>query len=272
MSVEYDPARLPFLLAQQGMIAVILYLAFNVGALAQTLPKASGYVTDRAQVIDEVSRRQIEELCQELESKTGSQLAVVTLRSLNGEPIEDYAVKLFEEWGIGQKGKDNGVLVLVAIHDRRSRIEVGYGLEAVITDGYTGEVLRSLRSYFRANQYGPGLYVAANQLAIKIAQSAGVTLSAEPVSRKPLQTPQKPLGLDGLATGALILLALVLLPYLFNRGGNGFVSTPRHGYRGRRYLGGGFGGFGGGFSGSGSGGFGGFGGGISGGGGGSSDW
>ena len=258
-----------------SLALAFLAIALCMGAVlpAQTLPKPTGYVDDFARVIDETSKQQIEQLCQELESKTGSQLAVVTLSTLNGEPIEDYAVKLFHQWGIGKKDQSNGLLLLVAAQERRTRIEVGYGLEPVITDGYSGEVLRGLRPYFRANQFGPGLYAAANQLAGRIAQNAGVTLSAKPVEL-PHEREKPLLPFHQLIVGGLIVLALFILPYLLGGGGGGSFTGPpmTGGYRRGGYYGG-FGGFGGGSDGGGgSGGFGGFGGGSTGGGGSSSDW
>ena len=254
---------------------IIVFLCWSGSIIAEAIPKPTGYVNDYAQVIDQGSRQSIEQLCQELESKTGAQLAIVTLSSLQGEPVEDYAVKLFQQWGIGKKEKSNGLLLLIAIQERRSRIEVGYGLEPVITDGYAGEVLRTLRPYFRANQYGPGLYAAANQLALRLAESAGVTLSVKPVLRRGGRVSSSPSAFHQLISGALILLALFLAPYFSGGLGGTFTGPPM----GRRYRRGGsyFGGFGGGggfggFGGGGSGGFGGFGGGSSGGGGSSSDW
>jgi len=247
-------------------------------ASAQTFPKPSGYVNDFAGVLDQPSRERIEQLCKELETKTGVQFSVVTIDSLNGDPIEDYAVKLFQQWGIGKKDQSNGLLVLVAIKERRTRMEVGYGLEHVIPDGYSGEVLRSLQPYFRANQYGLGLYAAANQLARRVAQNAGVTLSTsteapEPRDRQRTGT-SSPFQL--IMIGGLILLALFVLPYLLGGRGGGLMGPPPGSGRYRRggYYGGfgGFGGGSGGFGGGGSGGFGGFGGGNSGGGGSSSGW
>ena len=239
------------------------------------MPSPTGHVNDFAGVLDDSSRQRIEAVCRELESKTGAQLAVVTVKSLDGEPIEDYAVKLFEKWGIGAKEKSDGVLLLLALQERRSRIEVGYGLEAVITDGTAGELLRDLRPYFRSNQYGDGLYAGTIDLADRIARSAGVTLSHDPA--KPLRSRR------GTSAGGrqmvpilLVLLALFVVPIFFGGGGGGgFTSSGRRLYRRGGYYGGwgGFGGFGGsGGGGSGFGGFGGFGGGMSGGGGSSSNW
>ena len=170
-------------------LAFSYILLVNQAAVhAQALPKPSRYVSDFARVIDPSSLQRIERLCQELENKTGAQLAVVTIDSLKGEPIEDFAVKLFEQWGIGKKDKSNGLLLLIAVQDRKSKIEVGYGLEPVITDGISGEILRSLRPYFRANQYGEGLYSGAFALASRVAENAGVRLSANP-GINPLRVP-----------------------------------------------------------------------------------
>jgi len=237
---------------------------------AQMLPKPSGYVSDSAHVIDPSSLQRIERLCQELENKTSAQLAVVTIESLKGEPIEDFTVKLFEQWGIGKKEKSNGLLLLIVVQDRKSKIEVGYGLEPVITDGISGEILRSLRPYFRANQYGEGLYFGAFSLAGRVAENAGVQLSANP-GPNPLRIPKnrEPQPAIG-SLGTLIFLGIFfLLPLLLSFRKKQIYRTPQ----GRVYRGGGFGGFGGmGGGGSDSGGFGGFGGGQSGGGGASSDW
>ena len=243
-------------------------------AHSQALPKPSSYVSDFARVIDLTSLQRTERLCQELENKTGAQLAVVTIESLKGEPIEDFAVKLLEQWGIGKKDKSKGLLLLIAVQDRKSKIEVGYGLEPVITDGISGEILRSLRPYFRANQYGAGLYVGASALAGRIAESAGVQLSEETGTKSyRILKNKEPRPAHG-SLGTLILLGIFfLLPLLLSARRKQIYRTPP----GRFYRGGGFpgglGGFGGmGGGGSDSGGFGGFGGGLSGGGGGSGDW
>ena len=254
-----------------------LCLLLNAAAQGEKLPQATSYVSDFARVIDPAAKEQIEQLCQELETKTGTQLAVVTLDSLHGDPIEDFAVKLFEQWGIGKKDKSNGLLLLIAVRDRKSRIEVGYALEPVITDGISGEILRSLRPYFRTNQYSEGLYTGASALAGIIAERSGVQLSAEPnaktyrISRRNEHQPA--LG----SLGTLIVLGLFfLLPLLLSaRRRPIYRSPPGRFYRGGGFPGGlgGLGGMGGGKSGSrDEGGFGGFGGGLSGGGGSSGDW
>ena len=91
---------------------------------------------------------------------------------------------------MGKKDRSNGLLLLISVQDRKSKIEVGYGLEPVITDGISGEILRTLRPYFRANQYGEGLYFGAFALASRVAESAGVQLSAD-YGSKALRIPNK---------------------------------------------------------------------------------
>jgi len=259
-----------------SVLCMLLVLVFPGPGIAQEALQPQGYVNDFAPLIDSSSKQQLEALCAELENKTGTQFAIVTVDSLQGVPIEDFTVKLFKQWGIGKKAKDTGLLLLVALKERRTRVEVGYGLEAIVTDGESGEALRSMQPYFRANQYGRGIYVATRQLADRVASSAGVTLSgAPPVKRRAAQDKQPLAG-----SVALIILVVLALMLFSGRGGSGF-SGPRSGRfyrRGSFYGGGGLGGFGGfgGFGGSGgsggSGGFGGFGGGSSGGGGASSGW
>ncbi len=88
------------------------------------------------------SRAQLEAYCRPVEQATGVQMAIVTLPSLDGEPIEDVANTLFRQWGVGKKGKDEGIMLLIAVQDHRDRIEVGYGLEPILPDGFDGSILR----------------------------------------------------------------------------------------------------------------------------------
>ncbi|MEW5974421.1 MAG: TPM domain-containing protein [Acidobacteriota bacterium] len=282
LSLHRSPGLQPAMRAgwfwRLGVLLFVLSTVASHCLLAQIKLKPTGYVNDFTGTIDETSRRQIEGLCRQVEEKTGAQIAVAVVASLEGRPIEDYAVDLFKQWSVGQKGQNNGLLLLVAMQDRKSRIEVGYGLEPVITDGFSGDVLRAIRPFFRANQYGQGLYEAVQMLSGQIARAAGVELGGEravPASRSS-RSRQTLASLPVL----LILLALFFLPRLLNgRGSRGSRYYSGHRYRRGGYYGGlgglggfgGFGGFGGGDSG-GFGGFGGFGGGESGGGGSSGSW
>jgi uncharacterized protein len=107
--------------------------------------KPQGYVSDFAGVIDAQSKAELENYCGRVEQQTGAQMALVTIQSLSGEPIEDVANTLYRAWGVGKKGKDEGILLLLAISDRRNRLEVGYGLEPILPDGFDGDILRAMR-------------------------------------------------------------------------------------------------------------------------------
>ena len=123
-----------------------------------TLPKPAGRITDLANVIDAGTESELDRRLDQLEQTTSHEVAVVTVPSLGGAPVEDYAVRLFKEWGIGQAKQDNGVLVLVAPNEREMRIEVGYGLEGILPDGLAGEIVRdNFIPRFRDNDYNGGI-------------------------------------------------------------------------------------------------------------------
>src|SRR6266513_1344266 len=140
----------------------------------------SGYVSDLAGVIAPEARTRLEALCAEVEQKTGAQMAIVTVQSLDGEGVENYAVDLFKQLGVGSKKDNRGVLLLVAPHEHKYRIEVGYGLEPVINDARTGDAGRAMVPFLRRGGYGKAAEVAARQLAKHIADDSGVTLSGQP--------------------------------------------------------------------------------------------
>ena len=120
-------------------------LAFGVDWKAL---KPEGYVSDFGRVIDAQSKAALEQYCGRVEQATGAQMALVTIPTLEGEPIEDVANTIFRAWGVGQKGKNEGILLLLVINDRRSRLEVGYGLEPILPDGFDGSILREMRPAF----------------------------------------------------------------------------------------------------------------------------
>ncbi len=142
------------------LASLLLFVALftAVRALAQDLPKHVGKVNDFANVLDATDRDALETRLAELERATSAEVAVVTIPTLGGRPLEEYATNLFNTWGIGKAGRDNGVLVLVAVEERRMRIEVGYGLEGVLPDGLAGAVIReSFLPRFRAGDYRTGI-------------------------------------------------------------------------------------------------------------------
>jgi len=270
--------RLPIKLA----VYTLLVLAWgNLQAEKISDIRPQGYVTDLAQVIDPATKSKIEALCSEVQQKTGAQIAVVTVRSLDGQSKEDYAADLYKHLGVGSKKENRGVLLLLAPSERQYRVEVGYGLEPVINDARAGDVGRAMVPSLRAGDYSGAVMSGVTRLAQLIAADKGVQLAGVPS----LPATRQPAAGSGLPWW-LVLLAFVGIPWLIRaisrRGGGGTGS--RSGGRGGGIppvifmppIGGGWGG-GGGFGGSsggfgGGGGFGGFGGGMSGGGGAGGSW
>ncbi len=239
-------------------------LCLALAAAAADWPRPQGPVADYAQVIPPPYRQRIAAAATELWQKTGAAVVVATIPSLEGESIEEAAVRLFQEWGIGKKGEDRGLLILVALKERKLRIEVGYGLEGLITDVKAGMVRdQALLPYLKKNQFGKGLYAGVVAVANIIAQEQGVTLTGVPKLK--LRRPARGLALGGLFF--IFLVLFVLLTSLRRGSARGILPAILLGslLGGGRHYGGGMGG--GGFGGFGGGGFGGFGGGMSGGGG-----
>ena len=238
-------------------------------------PELTRPVNDFANVIDAASEAEIERRILQLKNATGDVVVVATIDTFAPyADIREYAVKMFENRGrgIGAKGKDNGLLMLLAVKDRDVWNEVGYDLEQFVTDGFAGEVSRNVMvPYFARGEYGSGLQAGATSIIARIAQGRGVTLDGIPV---PAAEPESRTSLS-----PWVIIAIIIIVMLINNSG-GRRSRMR---RGGPYWGGGswsgwnsgvgpFGGGGriggGGFGG----GFGGFGGGRSGGGGGGASW
>ncbi len=139
-------------------VFVAFALLWLAPAFAQTFPALSGRIVDQADVIPADKRAAIEPKLADLETKSGIQLVVATIKSLEGGDIETYANKLFRTWALGEKQKNNGVLLLVAPNDRRVRIEVGYGLEGTLTDALSKVIItNAIAPKFKANDFGGGV-------------------------------------------------------------------------------------------------------------------
>jgi uncharacterized protein len=259
-------------------LCLLLALALTAAAADFGALKPQGYVSDFARVLSPQARAALNDYCGRVEQATGAQIALVTLPSLDGQPVEDVAELIYRRWGIGSKGKDEGVLVLLAIRDRRSRIEVGYGLEPVIPDGFAGGVLRAMRDALRAGDYASALGEAARTIGEAVAREKNVDIGAAPIARRRAPAPQDDAPWQPFVVAITVLAFLLLTGGRGGRGGRGGGpinlllammlgnAIGRAGGRG----GGGFGGYDG--WGGGGGGFGGFGGGMSGGGGASGSW
>jgi uncharacterized protein len=267
------------------MIPRLLLLALSLGAAFGwafdfAALKPEGYVSDFSRVIDPSSKAELEEYCSRVERTTGAEIAIVTLPTLQGEPVEDVANSLFRRWGIGKKkgeSRDQGILLLLVTQDRRSRIEVGYGLEPIIPDGFAGSVLREMRPDLRENRYGPALIAGAHTIGARIAEAKQVSLDSPPSRRDTRPGERVDIPWPLLVAGLFFLFLMGsgrrrrryghhhrggpdVLPALLL----GSILGRSSGWQGRSH--GGFGGYDSGDS------FGGFGGGDSGGGGASSSW
>jgi len=250
-----------------AIFLLALPLLLHAEPIAQLRP--TDYVNDFANILDQGTVKRLDDICQQIDQKAHAQIAVVTINSLDGSDIESYAVDLFKKWGVGSKASDHGVLILLAVQDRKYRIEVGYGLEPILPDGKVGGFGREAVPFLRQSNYSGAILLMTSRIADVIAQDAGITLTgARPeISEQPQEHLGKGISPGGMVVLAIIIVLVLFVPplrrilfwmILFGGGGGG-------GYRGGGYSGGG--GFGGG-----GGGFGGFGGGSSGGGGASGGW
>jgi uncharacterized protein len=272
-------------------VSAILWVLLGAAVWVVAEPIASlrpsNYVNDFAGVLDASTQAQLNALCQQVDQKAQAQIAVATVKSVDGQDVVSYAVALYQKWGIGAKGKDRGVLILLATEDHKYWTAVGYGLEPILPDGKVGGFGREAVPLLRTGDYAGAVTLMTVRVASVIAQDAGVTLDNQPRLAAP---PQQPVsgGGPGVAVLFFVLLFVVILILraIFRgggsgrgSGGSGFMSGllwamlfsnlggGRGGSGGGGFGGGGFGGFGGG-----GGGFGGFGGGSTGGGGAGGSW
>jgi uncharacterized protein len=242
------------------LAAAFLFFAASALAAGETFPKPAGAVNDFAGVIPAQYAGPMENLAREVLEKTGTAIVVATVETIGDNDLNDYANRLYQAWGIGKKGEDKGILIFLAVKERRVRIETGYGVEGILPDGLTGEILdRHAIPWLKKGDYGQGLAEAMAAVSSVVAKAAGVTLTgAQPPQRRPARTER------GLGIGQIVLLILAAGFLLGTRQGRAMLPwlllLLMSGGGGRRRGGDGFGGFGGG-------GFGGFGGGSSGGGG-----
>lgn len=282
-------------------LAVLLICAAFIPAYAQRpqFPAYVGHVNDFAQVIDPQTEERLEVWLLNFEKLTGTQIAAVTVQSLEGMTVEEYANRLYEAWGIGAKtgeNRDKGALLIVSIGDRKTRLEVGYGLEGDLPDGLAGEIIRRMRPELQQGQYSQAMTTGVRTLIDTLAVKWNVNIEGiedRSYAWRGQARTEGPGGagmllLAGLFIFFLIVIAIAsrsgrgggrggrggrggpgnlwwLYPIIFNRGGGTFGGGSwgnTGGWSGGGWSGGGGGG----------GGWGGFGGGLSGGGGASDSW
>jgi uncharacterized protein len=258
-------------------VVFLLPLAFSLSAHSQAVPAAqlnySNYVNDFAHVLNAVQQQALDNRALAFERQTGIQIAMVTVATTGDTPVFDYSYALASRWGVGQKGKDNGVLILLAINDRKYYTQVGRGLEPYFTDADAGAWMRDEVPQLRARDYAAVFNAMLEHIQAVVVPRMG----SEAQPERPSSARQQ--GSSGsIAAGIILFLVLVvmfsavpfgcLLPFFLGRGTGGRGGRGGVGWSGGGFGGGGFGGdgFGGG------GGFGGFGGGGFGGGGAGGGW
>jgi len=227
----------------------------SFSALAEIIP--SSYVVDEAGIIDESIKKKLAGHLQELEQKTGSQMIVLTVPTTGEIPIEMFALDMAEKWKLGQKDRDNGLLMIIAVNDRKYRIEVGYGLESVVPDSLAGTVARKyLVPRFQAGDYSKGIYETAVVIMSTIAKAYGAELTGMPA----LQSSPSPAKRSPFGSLLSFLFFLFIISSLMNRRSRGLFGGLLLGsmmgnawsggsHRSGGFGGGGFGSFGGGMGG-----------------------
>ena len=229
---------------------IIAYLCAHSAVLfALDVPPLNGPVNDYAHIFTARETQELNEYLYSIDRQSDLQIAVLTIPSLEGESIEDYSIRVAEKWQIGQKGKDSGVILVIAVQDRKLRIEVGYGLEDRITDAQSSSIIRSvIAPQFKQQEYGKGVLLGVKNLAGLALQDESLISEAVKESDRQ-ESDSTPLPL------IIVLIIIFLLGSRFMPGGLFwpllFLSSGRSG--GHSGRGGGFGsrGFGGGFSGGG---------------------
>jgi len=273
-----SPYRLAKSVARPLLLLLLLCVPATRAEQVKNL-KPQGYVNDFAGVLSAQAKDKLTALCAEVQEKTKAQIAIVTISSLEGQPIEQFSIDLATAWGIGPKQLDRGVLILFAPNDRRDRVEVGYGLEAILPDGKVGGFEREIVPVLRQNDYSGAVLLITQRVAAVIAEDQKVTLdNLSGVSAPQPQSDNSPAPLGNLVEFLIIAVFIFfpligfLLRLFFGFGGSRRSRRGGGMWMGGPWYGGGSMGGGGSWGGEGGGGFGGFGGGSFGGGGASGSW
>src|ERR1700674_3429933 len=183
---------------------IVLGASVRVPAEPIASLRASNYVNDFAGVLDTATTARLNDLCLQVEQKAHSQIAVVTVKSLDGQDVVSYAVALYQKWGIGKKGSDRGVLILLATQDRKYWTTVGYGLEPILPDGKVGGFGREAVPLLRSGDYAGAVTLITVRVASVIAQDAGVTLENQPPTGA-----TRPRPVPGGGVGAVVVIFIL---------------------------------------------------------------
>ena len=185
------------------ILAVLIgVLMITAAASALEVPYLAGRVNDQAGLLDEGFEGRLEERLRLMEEETGAQVVVLTIPSLEGDPLEDFSIRVVETWKLGRADTDDGVLILVARDERRMRIEVGYGLEGVLTDAQSGRIIDQLMApRFREGDFNGGV-------------GAAVEAVSSAIRGEPVELPEKPAQSSGINPAAFIFLLIFGLPFI----------------------------------------------------------
>ena len=219
-------------LVSRVMIAVAL-VAFATMSLGQSVPPLQGRVNDYAELLDATAEDALTRQLTAIDSSTSAEVVILTIASLEGRELEPYANEIFNEWGLGKRALNNGVLILVARNDRKVRIEVGYGLEGTVTDALAGRIIRNtMAPHFKNGDYTAGIQEAVN--AIEAAIKGDSQAAIEPVPTAANQPKSNDSGAFGWLVG-LFIIFMLLLPFVLV---GGFITlvfvlirkanAPRH--------------------------------------------
>ncbi|MEI6287873.1 MAG: TPM domain-containing protein [Bacillota bacterium] len=220
-------------------VITVAFLLYSIQCFAAIPPKptTSIYCQDLAGVLDAKLVGQINKISTDLNSKSGAQLVVLTVDSLDGVPLDEYSLQVLRDWGIGDKSKNNGVLILIAVKDKKSRIEVGYGLEGALPDGKTGRIQDDyMLPNFKKGNYSEGTWQGYQAVAVAIAKEYQIDIGQgrdPPASKQADSGQQLPTWMVVLiAIGVVVLLIIdwvffggtftwLIIALIFRRGGGG---------------------------------------------------
>ena len=206
-------------------LTVITAVVFVIPAFSLSVPKLDGPVVDKAGVLSSRDEAVIEEMLMDLQQKTTAQVAVLTVPDLSGESLEGYSMKVAEEWKLGQEGQDNGALILLALREKKVRIEVGYGLEAELTDAKSGYIIRELMlPQFRSGNYAQGLYDGASAVGGVILKTSDISAEDIAAAESAAESRNSSSARAGIPFNVIIFIIIII-----------FSSISRMGRRGRRY-------------------------------------
>jgi uncharacterized protein len=253
-----------YLIILTGAIFISVIFSAVLPAEEAQYPSPSGYINDFAGLLSEKTEDVLDNKIKDLKAQTTAEVAVVTVETIAPESIEEYANKLFEKWGVGREGEDNGILILVAVKERKTRIEVGYGLEGAVTDAESSRIIEGVMlPFFKKGNFEKGIDLAVQAVIALVAKEYGVEIGGIQVvpgeNDQDRASSTSPLGFF-----IFFLIVVIFIISLFRARSRGGRHSSGSSVGGGFWTGGGGGGF--------SGGSGGFGGGMSGGGGASGGW